>query len=334
VAGEGSGVTRFSPVSSAALDDTRLTGPDILVLAALGYHTDKTGWCWPSQDTIATRARLTRQTVSECMKRLVSFGHVERYIPDDGNLAKIRYRPVLDASSAPEVEQTQPVGLVGVTDKGGVALTDTPLSAETTSLVSLPDKACRPNRHKQEPSNKSKEQDNTEALFLEIWAPWERNWSKAKISRRGDGKAKTFEQFTRKARTTDAAVIRSSALSFLAKADPQFLPGLSVWLNREGWDTGNVVAIEEVPRERVNRYGVIDVERDMGHLVSVKGLVEKPPIDKAPSNLTIIGRYVLMPEVIGHLAKGERGAGGDGSEPPGPLQGERESGRGGRVWDH
>jgi hypothetical protein len=249
VAGEGSSVTRFSPVSSAALDDTRLTGPDILVLAALGYHTDKTGWCWPSQDTIATRARLTRQTVSECMKRLVSFGHVERYIPDDGNLAKIRYRPVLDASSAPEAEQTQPVGLVGVTDKGGVALTDKPLSAETTSLVSLPDKACRPNRHKQEPSNKSKEQDNIEALFLEIWAPWERNWSKAKISRRGDGKAKTFEQFTRKARATDAAVIRSSALSFLAKADPQFLPGLSVWLNREGWDTGNVVSIDSAPRE-------------------------------------------------------------------------------------
>jgi len=74
---------------------------------------------------------------------------------------------------------------------------------------------------------------------------------------------------------------------------------------------GNVVAIEEVPRERVNRYGVLDVERDMGRLVSVKGLVEKPPADKAPSNLTIIGRYVLMPEVIGHLARMERGAGGE-----------------------
>lgn len=74
---------------------------------------------------------------------------------------------------------------------------------------------------------------------------------------------------------------------------------------------GNVVAIEEVPRERVNRYGVLDVERDMGRLVSVKGLVEKPPVEKAPSNLTIIGRYVLMPEVIGHLARMERGAGGE-----------------------
>jgi len=74
---------------------------------------------------------------------------------------------------------------------------------------------------------------------------------------------------------------------------------------------GNVVAIEEVPRDRVNRYGVLDVERDMGRLVSVKGLVEKPPVDKAPSNLTIIGRYVLMPEVMGHLSRMEKGAGGE-----------------------
>ena len=74
---------------------------------------------------------------------------------------------------------------------------------------------------------------------------------------------------------------------------------------------GNVVAIEEVPMDRVNRYGVIDVAEDKGRLVSVKGLVEKPPLDQAPSNLTIIGRYVLMPEVIGHLSKMEKGAGGE-----------------------
>lgn len=74
---------------------------------------------------------------------------------------------------------------------------------------------------------------------------------------------------------------------------------------------GNVVAIEEVPMERVNKYGVLDIDQDMGRLVSIKGLVEKPPIEEAPSNLTIIGRYVLMPEVIGHLAKMERGAGGE-----------------------
>jgi UTP--glucose-1-phosphate uridylyltransferase len=74
---------------------------------------------------------------------------------------------------------------------------------------------------------------------------------------------------------------------------------------------GNVVAIEEVPREIVNRYGVIDPGATTGNLVEVKGLVEKPPVEQAPSNLTVIGRYVLMPEVIHHLAKMERGAGNE-----------------------
>ncbi len=74
---------------------------------------------------------------------------------------------------------------------------------------------------------------------------------------------------------------------------------------------GNVVAIEEVPKERVSSYGVIAPGATKGRLVEVTGLVEKPPIEKAPSNLTVIGRYVLMPEVIGHLARFEKGAGGE-----------------------
>ena len=74
---------------------------------------------------------------------------------------------------------------------------------------------------------------------------------------------------------------------------------------------GNVVAIEAVPMERVSKYGVLDIAEDKGRLVSVKGLVEKPKPEVAPSNLTVIGRYVLMPEVIGHLAKHEKGAGGE-----------------------
>ena len=74
---------------------------------------------------------------------------------------------------------------------------------------------------------------------------------------------------------------------------------------------GNVVAIEEVPRERTNRYGILDIGLDDGRLVEVKGLVEKPAPEDAPSNLSIIGRYVLMPEVIGHLARMERGAGNE-----------------------
>jgi UTP--glucose-1-phosphate uridylyltransferase len=74
---------------------------------------------------------------------------------------------------------------------------------------------------------------------------------------------------------------------------------------------GNVVALDEVPMEQVSRYGVIAPGATKGNLVEVVGLVEKPPVEKAPSNLTVIGRYVLMPEVMGHLAKMEKGAGGE-----------------------
>jgi UTP--glucose-1-phosphate uridylyltransferase len=74
---------------------------------------------------------------------------------------------------------------------------------------------------------------------------------------------------------------------------------------------GNVVAVTEVPHEHTNRYGILSIGRDDGRLVEVTGLVEKPEPDVAPSNLSIIGRYVLMPEVIGHLARMERGAGGE-----------------------
>ncbi|MBV8398596.1 MAG: UTP--glucose-1-phosphate uridylyltransferase GalU [Acetobacteraceae bacterium] len=72
---------------------------------------------------------------------------------------------------------------------------------------------------------------------------------------------------------------------------------------------GNVVAVTEVPPEQTNRYGILEVGEDDGRLVEVRGLVEKPAPEKAPSNLSVIGRYVLRPEVIGYLALMERGAG-------------------------
>jgi UTP--glucose-1-phosphate uridylyltransferase len=74
---------------------------------------------------------------------------------------------------------------------------------------------------------------------------------------------------------------------------------------------GNVVALDEVPMAQVSRYGVIAPGATKGNLVEVTGLVEKPPVEKAPSNLTVIGRYILMPEVIAHLSKMEKGAGGE-----------------------
>jgi UTP--glucose-1-phosphate uridylyltransferase len=74
---------------------------------------------------------------------------------------------------------------------------------------------------------------------------------------------------------------------------------------------GSVVAVVEVPRDQTNKYGILDIGADDGRLVEVKGLVEKPKPEDAPSNLSIIGRYVLLPEVIEHLSKMERGAGNE-----------------------
>lgn len=74
---------------------------------------------------------------------------------------------------------------------------------------------------------------------------------------------------------------------------------------------GNVVAVSEVPHEQTNRYGIIAVGETKGYTVEVTGLVEKPKPEDAPSNLSIIGRYVLLPEVIEHLARMERGAGNE-----------------------
>lgn len=74
---------------------------------------------------------------------------------------------------------------------------------------------------------------------------------------------------------------------------------------------GNVVAVEEIPHEHTDRYGVLDIGTDDGRLASVRGLVEKPKPEEAPSRLAIIGRYVLLPEVFEHLSRFERGAGGE-----------------------
>ncbi len=74
---------------------------------------------------------------------------------------------------------------------------------------------------------------------------------------------------------------------------------------------GSVVAVTEVAREHTHRYGILAIGADDGRLVEVTGLVEKPlPVD-APSNLSIIGRYVLTADVMDHLARMERGAGNE-----------------------
>jgi UTP--glucose-1-phosphate uridylyltransferase len=74
---------------------------------------------------------------------------------------------------------------------------------------------------------------------------------------------------------------------------------------------GNLISVLEVPMDEVSSYGVIDPGHANGVLTEVKGLVEKPPRDQAPSNKIISGRYILQPEVMRTLENQEKGAGGE-----------------------
>lgn len=74
---------------------------------------------------------------------------------------------------------------------------------------------------------------------------------------------------------------------------------------------GNMVAAMEVAPEKASAYGVLDVSEDHGSVVSVKGMVEKPKAEDAPSNLAVIGRYILTPSVLRNLDRMGQGAGGE-----------------------
>ncbi|MET0251767.1 MAG: UTP--glucose-1-phosphate uridylyltransferase GalU [Novosphingobium sp.] len=74
---------------------------------------------------------------------------------------------------------------------------------------------------------------------------------------------------------------------------------------------GNLISVLEVPREEVSSYGVIDPGARTGALTEVRGLVEKPKLADAPSNLIVSGRYILQPEVMRTLSGQEKGAGGE-----------------------
>ncbi|MBD3679473.1 MAG: UTP--glucose-1-phosphate uridylyltransferase GalU [Rhodobacteraceae bacterium] len=74
---------------------------------------------------------------------------------------------------------------------------------------------------------------------------------------------------------------------------------------------GSMVAAMEVPPEKTSSYGILDVADDSERLVSVNKMVEKPAEGTAPSNLAVIGRYILSPDVLENLETIDRGAGGE-----------------------
>jgi UTP--glucose-1-phosphate uridylyltransferase len=74
---------------------------------------------------------------------------------------------------------------------------------------------------------------------------------------------------------------------------------------------GNVIAVEEVPREHIHRYGIVGVGEDLDDAFRITSMVEKPKVEEAPSNLMILGRYILQPEIFDVLGTQNPGSGGE-----------------------
>lgn len=80
---------------------------------------------------------------------------------------------------------------------------------------------------------------------------------------------------------------------------------------REKIGGGNMLAVMEVPKAHTSRYGILSPGEEQGKLIEIKGLVEKPAPADAPSNLAVIGRYILEPNIFPLLEKQARGAGNE-----------------------
>jgi UTP--glucose-1-phosphate uridylyltransferase len=91
-------------------------------------------------------------------------------------------------------------------------------------------------------------------------------------------------------------------------SDPPCMAQLTAAHARTG---GNLISVEQVPREDVSKYGVVDVGAFADGQAPVRGLVEKPKVEDAPSNLVISGRYILEPEIFDLLERQKAGAGGE-----------------------
>jgi UTP--glucose-1-phosphate uridylyltransferase len=94
----------------------------------------------------------------------------------------------------------------------------------------------------------------------------------------------------------------------LVRAEPSCLAQMVAAYEDTG---GNIIAVEQVAPEDVNKYGVIDPIERQGNRIRMRGMVEKPPLDKAPSNLAITGRYILQGSIFKYLEDQAAGAGGE-----------------------
>jgi len=93
--------------------------------------------------------------------------------------------------------------------------------------------------------------------------------------------------------------------------NPGGTPVLRQLIEQHAAHRGSVVAVQRVPKQDVTRYGILRPVHEEGRLVEIGDLVEKPTVEEAPSDLAVLGRYVLTPKIFDMLETTQRGAGGE-----------------------
>ncbi len=93
--------------------------------------------------------------------------------------------------------------------------------------------------------------------------------------------------------------------------NPRGLPVTRQLIDAHLAHRGSVIAVQRVEPTEVTRYGIVDPLHEEGRLVEIRDLVEKPSVDDAPSDLAVLGRYVLTPKIFDVLEQTSRGAGGE-----------------------
>lgn len=102
-----------------------------------------------------------------------------------------------------------------------------------------------------------------------------------------------------------AVILADDLINFSAK------PVLSQMVDTYNFQHSSVLGVERVPEDEVSSYGVVSGDQLKGKLIEVSGIVEKPPVKEAPSNLAVVGRYILTPRIFQLLENTPRGAGGE-----------------------
>ena len=102
-----------------------------------------------------------------------------------------------------------------------------------------------------------------------------------------------------------AVILADDLINFTDK------PVLSQMVDVYNFQHSSVLGVERVPEDEVSSYGVVSGDQLKGGLIEVSGIVEKPPVEEAPSNLAVVGRYILTPRIFDLLENTPRGAGGE-----------------------